>query len=107
MGLTVLPGKLSRCMYKLNLVVTQICQCPQILVLAIVRERIPTLVTVVEMSQENVCTCNISTKGPPWSAIANVSLKRRLEKERGVSCLTKMVFFHLILACKPTLNANR
>lgn len=58
-GLTVLLGKFSRLVHKSNFVVTEICERPQILVLALVRKWIPTLVAVVKVGEKNVCPCSI------------------------------------------------
>lgn len=92
--LTVLFGKVSSCVHKLDVFVAQICQCSQILIFAIVREWIPALVAVVKMGQQYI--------GSYSAHMARSDVILCITKYNA--SLTKIVLFHLVVASKPALE---
>lgn len=52
-------SQVASMMDKLDLFFIQACQCSQVLVFAIFRERVDALVTVVEVCEQDVCACAI------------------------------------------------
>lgn len=70
-------------MDELNLAIIQICQHPQILVLALIRERVHAFVTIMEMSKENIRAYMQQHSNVSPSSQFTIQVTRR--RERRVS----------------------
>jgi hypothetical protein len=60
--LTMPSSQVAGMMDKLDLFLIQACQCSQVLVFAIFRERVDALVTVMEVCEQDVCACLIPSQ---------------------------------------------